>query len=371
MADQISVAILEPATGGAASPIVSSERDLRLVAIASDPATLVAGLQEHRPSVTIVDAGTLTADAFAEAVAAAVRLDVPLIVLGEVDRAADLSRAVLDGARAFFIKPLDADAFVEAIRQVAAHTSSRGGRATGGGALIAVYGPKGGVGTTTVATSLSVGLAQAKKRVCLVDLDLQFGDVGVFLDLKGQNTVADLLGHADALDPALLDDILQTHSSGLRVLLAPEQLGAGGALDPDAVSRLLERLREHFDRVVVDLASAYTDLTATVLGAADCVLIVTTPELPALQNAQRALVATKLDGRARIVVNRSPGKVGIGIPEIERALGRVVFATIPSDGVNVTQAVNRGLSPLDAQAHTTAARPLRQLAALVESQLAR
>jgi len=201
-----------------------------------------------------------------------------------------------------------------------------------------------------------------------LDLDLQFGDIGAALDLRGANSVAEVVGHED-LTSDLIDETFVKHASGVRVLLAPDDLALVEGIDPDQVVRLLGQLRRHFDYVVADLWSSFEALTLGVLRTADRVLLVTTPELPSLRNVQRVLHATRadihLDERALVVANRYPGKTGLSHADMSKALGMKISATIPSEGVSVTDAINRGLSLLDSRARVRIARHYHDLASLV------
>jgi len=302
-----------------------------------------------------------------------------IIVTGAGTPPATMSRAVASGARAFLIKPYTpADVFatigeaLEMARAVASHTQVQAVQQPAErarGTVVAVYSPKGGVGSTTVATNLAVALAaRPKTSVALLDLDLQFGDIGAALDLRGANSVAEVVGHED-LTSDLIDETFVKHASGVRVLLAPDDLALVEGIDPDQVVRLLGQLRRHFDYVVADLWSSFEALTLGVLRTADRVLLVTTPELPSLRNVQRVLHATRadihLDERALVVANRYPGKTGLSHADMSKALGMKISATIPSEGVSVTDAINRGLSLLDSRARVRIARHYHDLASLV------
>jgi pilus assembly protein CpaE len=162
------------------------------------------------------------------------------------------------------------------------------------------------------------------------------------------------------------------HASGLRVLVAPEDLEVVSTIDPDLVIRLLEQLRPFFDYIVCDLWSSFEDLTVGVLRAADRVLLVTTPELPALRNLQRVLNSARpdlqLDEKVLVVANRYPGKTGLSRDDMTKAVGRTIAATIPSEGVSVTDAINRGVSLLDSRLHVRIARSYHDLAAVITAQ---
>jgi len=303
--------------------------------------------------------------------------DTYVIVTGAGAPAALMSRAVAAGARGFLIKPYGVEDLVSTVHEVVENARSVGqsrprGAPAKRGRLLAVYSPKGGVGTTTTATNLAVALAsRANVRVALIDLDLQFGDVGAVLDLHSANSIAELIGHNE-LALELIDETFVKHASGLRVLVAPDDLEIVPTIDPDEVIRLLEQLRPFFDYIVCDLWSSFEELTVGVLRAADRVLLVTTPELPALRNVQRVLNSARpevqLDEKVLVVANRFPGKTGLSREDMTKAVGRPIAATIPSEGVSVTDAINRGVSLLDTRLHVKIARNYHDLAAIITKQ---
>ncbi|MHB8630924.1 MAG: response regulator [Candidatus Limnocylindria bacterium] len=237
-----------------------------------------------------------------------------------------------------------------------------------GGRVIAVYSPKGGVGTTTVAINLAVALAaRPGARVGMLDLDLLFGDVAVMMDLRPARTVADLTWER-RIDAAAIDELFTAHRSGVQVLAAPRGLASADLIDPDRVIAAVEELRAHFAYLVIDLATDLDRLTVDVLRGADRVVLVTTPELAALRQIARVLgrqPSLDLDERSLVVVNRSPGAASIPILDVERALERSVAVTIQSEGVAVTRAANAG-EPLAGRG-TSAARSFAGLAEQIAS----
>jgi pilus assembly protein CpaE len=374
----------EPDAMASARAAVGGDDRLLLVGTVTDQASLLDKLGATYAQVAVVDLAGLrgeVAPAVHEILARAPESCV--IVTGANVAPGIVSRAVTAGARGFLLKPYQPADLVETIRE--AYTNFQELRRlqridrtpTGSGsrlgAVIAVYSPKGGVGCTTIATNLAVALARrAKSTVALVDLDLQFGDVGIALDLKSANSVADLLNHVDAIDGSLIDEVFVRHPSGIRVLLAPENLASVPTIDPDRVARVVDQLRPHFQYVVCDLWSSLEDLTLATLRLADRVILVTTPELPALRNLRRVMSATGLllqDERTILVANRLPGKAGIGLQEIERGLGRSVSATIPSEGIGITEAINHGMSILDERARARSGGSYRKLADLLATGL--
>ena len=277
-----------------------------------------------------------------------------VIVTGTNAHATALSRAVIAGARGFVLKPYRADELVNATRDAYSNTRAfqesmkveRAPAAGPSGAVIVVYSPKGGVGRTTIATYLAVALAaRTKTDVALVDLSLQFGDVGVVLDLQSANSVSDFLAHEGAIDQTVIDDIFVRHASGVRVLLAPERVTEAETIDPEKVLKMLGQLRQHFAFTVCDTWSQLDDMTLSALAAADRVVLVTTPELPSLRNLRRVMTdkeSLELDRRGLIVVNRYSNRFGVQLPEIESGLGKSVAMTLASEGMAITQAINQG-----------------------------
>ena len=375
-ATPISLFIIDPdpqATVGLRSGF--SAAGLRLVGADDTLERALTTVKTIAPEVVVLDI------AGCEDLASGVRMlhlacpGVCVIVTGAGTSPLVMSRAVASGARGFLIKPYRAEELFTTIREavdvsrsLAETKAPRRAPEHPRGKVLAVYSPKGGVGCTTIATNLAVALsARPKTSVALIDLDLQFGDVGAALDLHSVNTVAELL-KVDELGPDLINEAFVRHESGVRALLAPDDLNVVDTIETEQVLRLLDQLRPHFDFIVCDLWSGLDQLTRNVMRVADRVLLVTTPEFPAIRDLQRVLKATRvdlgLDGRMLVVVNRYPGKAGLPITEMAKALGHEVAATIPSEGITVTDAINRGLSLLDSRAKVRLAHHYHSLAAL-------
>jgi len=369
-------------TGSAALTLVALERDpLAIAAIhaaTADGQLALAGVFQQLPdfvaavvarhaAVALLDLDDSGDDAaIAVRTVLAVAPECCVVVTGKDASPAIISKAVSAGARAFILRPFTAVELSGTLRDAYSNMAAlrrlqRGESPTprrDRGHLVAVYSPKGGVGCTTIATNLAVALAGKTKRpVGIVDLDLQFGDVGVALDLRSANSVVELVAHADSIDEALVDDIFVSHQSGVRALVAPENIALLESLDPHRVVRAVEGLRDHFGYVVCDLWSSLDDLTMAMLRVADRIVLVTTPELPALKNIRRVLAATGpllLDERTQIVLNRYPAKTGVSVAEVQKNLGRPVSATIPSEGIGMTDAINQGISFFDSRARVRA-----------------
>jgi pilus assembly protein CpaE len=368
------IALEADAKASAAVSDATSNGDLSLIATVADLASLLTAVSTYRPALALIDlahAGTDVAGAVRSVLAAAP--DCCVVVTGTDASPMVISRAVSAGARTFILRPFTGAELISTLREAHSNVAELRRMQRGEiraqqqrGTLVAVYSPKGGVGCTTIATNLAVALARrTKKSVAIVDLDLQFGDVGVALDLRGANSLVELVTHADSIDAAFIDEVFVRHESGIRALVAPENIAAVETIDPARVVRALDALRQHFAYIVCDLWSSLDELTLATLRSADRVVLVTTPELPSLKNVRRVIAATTpmlLDDRTQIVLNRHPGKVGVSVADVEKNLGRPVSATIPSEGVGVTDAINQGISFFDSRARVRASRSYTTLA---------
>jgi len=212
------------------------------------------------------------------------------------------------------------------------------------GKLIVLFGPKGGVGRSTIATNLAVGLAQRyRKQVVFIDADLWFGDASVLLDLRGEKSIASLVDHSEYLDEDVLTDVLLTHASGLKVLLAPPEPALVEAIPPYLPARVATAYRAYFDFVIVDTHPSMEEYMIQLLEVADQILLVTTPELSAIRNTAQVLKLAGtlgIGGKLVLVLNRANS--GVQMEHLEQTLGVKVDLTIVSAGPRVVEAANLG-----------------------------
>ena len=214
------------------------------------------------------------------------------------------------------------------------------------GEIVTVMSAKGGSGKTVTATNLAVLLAQQpNSKVCLVDADLQFGDVCLVLQLEPKFTVVNAAAELHRLDEQLINSILTTHHTGLRVLAAPLEPAFADDITTAGLLQILELLKTMFDYVVVDTASLLDELLLSLLEKSDQVLMVVDMDLPSVKNAKLALETLRLlkfpTNKVRLVLNRSNARARLDDREIEGALKSQIQARIPSDG-DVAASVNEG-----------------------------
>lgn len=215
------------------------------------------------------------------------------------------------------------------------------------GRLVTVFSSKGGCGKTTIATNLAAALAKAGKQVCLVDLDLAFGDVAIALQLLPQRTIADLGANSGGIDKKAAASVITSHSPGLDTVLAPVEPGAAENITAALVGELLQCLKTMYDVVVVDTPPAFTDQALAAFDASDHLALVTTLDIPALKNLKLTLETLELLGYARdrwnLVLNRADSKVGLAVEDVQKTLRTPIAAQIPSSRA-VPAAINRGVA---------------------------
>ncbi len=284
--------------------------------------------------------------------------EVGLVLLARTHSASLLASALRAGFRGIVGLPLSLEEVQTTItgagvwaRAVRAKLGGEGDEEiAGGGRMIAIAGAKGGVGATTVAVQLALAAATAtpNQTVCLVDFDLQKGDVRSYLDLTYRRSVLDLVEVADDLTARHLDDSLYVHPSGLRVLLPPSEGEHGEEVLGDAARRILGGIRTRFSLVIVDVGTVVSEASAVATEMADHALIVVTPDVPSMRAANRLLgLWQRLQIRkeaSSILVNRVSRDSEIQ-PEL---VGRIVGAplmrsTIPADFRSLEAAANTGV----------------------------
>jgi len=232
-----------------------------------------------------------------------------------------------------------------AMREQSPVVGGAGGRPKG--RIVTVFSAKGGCGKTTLATNMAAALAdRGRREVCLVDLDLAFGDVAIALQLFPAHTIADAVPLGDNVDFGSLQTLLTPHSPGLTTLVAPVEPGTGEGIPASLVSRVLEVLRDHFDYVIVDTPPAFDDHVLSAFDLSDVVALIATLDIPALKNLKLTLETMDLlnypRDRWRLVLNRADSKVGLAIGEVEKSLRASISAQIPSSR-DVPAAINRGV----------------------------
>jgi len=307
---------------------------------------------------------------------------VPILALSrtdDVEERIDLLEAGVDDVLAQPVDPRELDARVEALvlRYQRSRDIAAGGtgsamvtfRDSGQQRLIAVFSPKGGVGTTTVAVNVAAALAgKHPDQVLIIDLDLQFGQVATHLNVTTRLTIADFARDEVALhDPGMLPAFTDRHTSGLAVLAAPSTPDAGAAISEAAVREIMDTAARAYRYVVVDAGSGLDARSEAVLRRATDAVIVVTPEFPAIKavHALRELLTSsgvELN-ESMFVLNQIFAREILRLRDIEEALETKIAMTIPYDAFAFLKSVNEGVPVVIGAPRSAAAEQLSHLAA--------
>ncbi len=385
MADQrIRVLIIDdvPETRENLKKLLMFEHDMEVVGAAATAEEGIRLARDLQPDVVLLDINLPGMSGISAVEQIMEVAPLTQVVMMSVQSDADyLRRAMLAGARDFLAKPFSADELVATVRRV--HRTRRpppvlpptgplpgGGRGTQG-KVVAVYSPKGGVGTTLIAVNLAVALQKPERRVALIDASLPFGDIGVFLNLQGPRSIADL-ARLEEIDPEAFTLSLVSHVSGLKVLLAPPRPELAEYVTAEAMKRILNMARTLFDIVVMDTTTQPTDTTLLILDEADQIVLVVTPDVPTIKNARLFFdVITQLNyppQKTLMILNKMDRRFGITAEMVEQALKHPVGAQIPWDEITVLNSINKG-APLVAQRSKPIVQAILQLAGRVEEAL--
>jgi pilus assembly protein CpaE len=363
MADRIQVLIVDDIseTRDHLAKLLGFEPDVVVVGTAASGAEAIEKAGKLLPDVILMDINMPDMDGIAATERLSSQVPTAAVVMMSVQGEADyLRRSMLAGAREFLVKPFSSDELTASIRQVYAREKEKAGRvvlapaarpadAPEPGQVVAVFSPKGGVGRTTIAVNLAVAAAaELGKQVTLVDGSFQFGDVAVLLNLNPKDkSMAELVPELDAgSDPDSVETFTLSHSSGIRVLLAPPSPEMAELITPAGVKHVIEILRQRSEVVVVDCAAWFNDTMLGILDLADVVLTVLTLEITSIKNIRLFLEVAEQLGyshKIRLVLNRADTTLGIRVADVEHSIGRKVDHTIVSDGRAVVYALNRGI----------------------------
>ena len=232
-----------------------------------------------------------------------------------------------------------------AIEKARAVRAGAGEQAARPGEIITIVGPKGGTVRTLTTCNAAVALAQAGRRVVVVDLDLQFGDVGLAMAISPDRTIYDLAMAGSSIDTEMLGEYLVEHSSGVRVLVAPVRPDQAGAITTDLVRDVLATLQRMCDVVIVDTPPGFTPEVIASVDASTALWIVAGMDSLSLKNTRLALDTLDLMGCSadtmRLILNRADTRVGVNSSDVEALLGRAPEVLVPSHR-DIVRAVNEG-----------------------------
>ncbi|MGD9567368.1 MAG: AAA family ATPase [Sedimentibacter sp.] len=212
--------------------------------------------------------------------------------------------------------------------------------------VITIFGAKGGLGKSTIAANLAVKLAEKRKKVALIDLDLQFGDLHIFLDIEPKDTITELV--QDVITPNIdsIRTYMAVHSSGVHLLCAPKSPEYAELISAEKIQSLLSLLRSYYDYVIVDTSPSFNDVTMTAIEASSIIFFVTGLDISILRNSKLSIAileSLQQTDKVRLIVNRAVDMNSITINDVQKIIGYPIWAKIPSDYKVAVNALNRGV----------------------------
>lgn len=212
--------------------------------------------------------------------------------------------------------------------------------------VISVFGAKGGLGKTTIAANLAVKLAEKRKKVALIDLDLQFGDIHIFLDIEPKDTITELFQEVITPNIDSVRSYMAVHSSGVHVLCAPKSPEYAELISAEKVLSLLSLLRTYYDYVIIDTAPSFSEVNMTAIESSSLIFFVTGLDISILKNSKLSislLESLQQTDKVRVIVNRAVDTNSITINDVQKIIGYPIWAKIPSDYKVAVNALNRGI----------------------------
>jgi pilus assembly protein CpaE len=359
MSHRLLLAIADADVASSAAALAQEGEGLEVVAVVDDADEVARALRRHEVDVVVLhDAlGTVPVLDLAREIGQAFP-EVGLVLIAPDDSAELLRAAMQAGLRDVVSPPLSLEQLEASVRAAAQWTRALRDRVAGeesaagalGGQLVAVAGAKGGVGTTTVALQLTLAAVRAApgRPVCLVDFDLQKGDLRGYLNLPYRRSVVDLVEVANEISVRHLQETLYTHKEGFRVLLAPDDGERGEEVDSAVARAVLAAVKARHALTIVDLGAQVSEASAIGAEMAGVVVIVTTPDVVALRGVKRLRdlwrrLQVREDEDVAVVLNRTSRKLEIQ-PDLARKVvsANLAATTIPDDFGALEASVNTG-----------------------------
>jgi pilus assembly protein CpaE len=296
-----------------------------------------------------------------------------IIVYSSLADAASVRRAMVAGARDFLIKPLKPEDVARAVYGILEQEERRRLQTEGEspepiarGTIVTIFGAKGGIGKTTIATNLSAALVNTTQaNVTLVDMDTRFGDVAIMMDVAVEHSIADLGRRIDQLDRESIKESLARHHTGVSILPAPLHPTEWRNLTPQHIEKIVDLLAQGNDWVVIDTPGTFNEIIAMTLELADIILLVTSMDIASIKDTALALemlrAADVSEDKVKLVINHSTSANSLREEDVERVLEYQVTWRIPHD-YNVASANQLGIPIVTAKPYARVSRAITDLA---------
>lgn len=335
--------------------LLSFEKRIEIIGEAENGEEAVFIAKEAMPDIILMDINMPVMDGIKATEEISLLVPGSTVIIMSVQGEQEyMKKAMSAGARDFLNKPFTGDDLTRTIIKTFDMESKRRERSSTPrnheeikSSVITVFSTKGGVGKTTIASNLAVGIARAtKKKVALIDLDLQFGDIAIMLNVSVKNTVSDLIKEINQLDRDLMDEYLVTHFSGVRVLPAPIKPEYAEYITSSHIEKIINTLKENHHFVIIDTSASFHETVLTSLDMSDRILFVSTLDLPTIKNVKSGLdIMESLKypkEKVNIILNKASEQFGIKYKDFENTLKHPIWSFVPEDSQTVITSANKG-----------------------------
>lgn len=364
--------------------LLSLEKDVEVVGEGENGVQAIELARELKPDIILMDINMPIMDGMkATQAITAEGLDSSIIIMSIQGDKEYLKRAMTAGARDYIMKPFDTRELMDMMFHIYETDQKRRKKYTENigvekvpTKIISLFSTKGGVGKTTIATNLAVSIANTtKKKVALLDFNLQFGDAAISLDVYVKNTIGELIKdmHNIEQEPDLIEEYMLLHYSGVKVLAAPTKPEYAEYITPEHIKKIIQVLMGRYHYIIIDNPQSFQDTVLCALDSSDIILYVSTLDLPTIKNTKVGLeVMQSLNyskEKVKVIINKSNEKLGIKHKDFENTLNVEIFEVIPEDNTTVITSVNKGMPFVAYKKVTAVAKSVRKLAkALTEDQ---
>ncbi len=354
--------------------LLSFEKRIEVIGEAENGEEAIFIARESRPDIILMDINMPVIDGIRAT--EEITLSVPeatVIIMSVQGETEYIRKAMNAGAKDFLCKPFNTDELCATIVNTYNMESRRREKSPAPKAqdilksrVISIFSTKGGVGKTTIASNLAVSVARtSKKKVALVDLDLQFGDVAIMLNVSVKNTISDLVKEVGQLDSNLMEDYLVTHFSGVKVLPAPIKPEYAEYITANHVEKIINTLRESYHYIIVDTSASFHESVLTALDMSDRILLVSTLDLPTIKNIKAGLDVMETlhypAEKIHVILNKASEQYGIKYKDFENTLRRQIWSYVPEDNQTVVTSANKGFPFVMTRTETKVAKAVTEI----------
>lgn len=338
--------------------LLELDGDIDVIAEAVDGKDVLEKIKTMEPEVVVMDVNMPGMDGIEAAEFITENYpDIYVVMISVDDNIQNFKKAMLAGAKEYLIKPLAPDELNDTVKKVAEigrKNKSKSQAEIPGkkiplkeNRIISVFGTKGGVGKSTICTNTAVA-ASAKSsagKVAIVDLDVQFGDISVMMNINPRKTISELMQEGENLNRELFESFL-FERYGVNIMPSTNKPELAELVTSHGVHKILEICKDMHEYTFVDTPSFIDDITLTALEMSQVILLMITLDLPTIKNVKKGidiLRSLNLLPRTKLILNRSTGMAGIEPRDVEKVLDMKIMAEVPSDGKLVLSSINQGI----------------------------